>query len=118
MQALPRRSDCSPCNFVNNQPVITPPAYYRVSDMALRWSLSIPTARNWTRQAAFPAPLGAAAGARWLIEEVIEWEQTQRTARRRVVTGSLPQHHRGTPDLSGVTAGYALRRQAKTQAAA
>lgn len=79
------------------------PVYVSIADLANRWGRCAKTARNATRVAGFPAPLYLNAGTPcWPIAEVIEWEANKRKPARKIVTGSLPQHHRGAPDLTGV----------------
>ena len=80
------------------------PVYVSIADLANRWGRCRKTARNATRAAGFPAPLYLNAGTPcWPIAEVIEWETQKRKPARKVVTGSLPQHHRGPADTTGWT---------------
>jgi predicted DNA-binding transcriptional regulator AlpA len=70
--------------------------YGSLKALAVRWGVSVPTARNYTRTPGFPAPLDVGPRSdRWLLEEVLTWEQSRRRERvRRVVTGKRPQHRR------------------------
>ena len=70
--------------------------YVPLNALAARWGVSVGTARNRTRTPGFPVPLDVGPRSdRWLLEEVLTWEQSRRRERvRRVVTGARPQHRR------------------------
>jgi predicted DNA-binding transcriptional regulator AlpA len=63
--------------------------YGSITTLATRWGVSLPTARNHTHSSGFPPALALGErSARWLMEEVQQWEQRKRTPARRVVTGT------------------------------
>lgn len=71
-------------------------SYVNIRALAVRWGVSVPTARNRTRSEGFPAPLMLGPrSSRWPLEEVEAWERAERTRPRTPYVGrSLLDHAR------------------------
>jgi len=75
--------------------------YLTLADLADRWGVTADTARRYTRQGGFPAPLALSRRTlRWLAEEVLAWER-ERRSRRSDVAPARPSPRRTPPFLAG-----------------
>ena len=58
--------------------------FYTLKDLADRWTVTRPTAREYTRDADFPPCLDLSGSTlRWPVDEVLAWESRRRTSSRR-----------------------------------